>query len=157
MELTRLCPDTCFEMAFDIHPAETRDLATLEANRWALAAPREVAGTPAAYRKYIARSKAEFMVPKQMYVDSNSGLLSDRSAYYLASGRPVLAQDTGLTNLYPTGCGLLTFKTLDEAVEGVRQINADYDRHAAAARQIAGEYFDSDKVLRQLLTELGIG
>src|SRR5206468_1268284 len=98
---------------------------------------KAVAGGPAEYCEYIARSKAEVMVPKQMYVDVNSGLLSDRSAYYLATGRPVLARDTGLAGLYPTGEGLLTFTTLDEAAEVVEAINRDYPRHCRAAREIA--------------------
>lgn len=96
------------------------------------------------------------MVPKQMNVDTNRGLLSDRSVYYLASGRPVLAQDTGIKHLYPTGEGLLTFTTLDEAVAGVEEINGNYARHCKAAREIAEEYFDSDKVLGKLLEELGL-
>ena len=118
---------------------------------------RLVVGGPAEYRAYIARSRAEFMVPKQMYVDTNSGLLSDRSVYYLASGRPVLARDTGIGHLYPTGEGLLTFSTLEEAATGVEAINRDYGRHAKAAREIAVEYFDSDKVLARLLADLGVG
>jgi hypothetical protein len=96
------------------------------------------------------------MVPKQMYVDTNSGLLSDRSVYYLASGRPVLARDTGIGHLYPTGEGLLTFTTVDEAAAGVEEINGNYARHCKAAREIAEEYFDSDKVLTQLLDRLGV-
>src|SRR3954464_5525256 len=96
------------------------------------------------------------MDPKQMYVDTRSGLLSDRSVYYLASGRPVLARDTGIKHLYPTGQGLLTFSTLEEAAAGVEEINRNYARHARAARAIAEEYFDSDKVLSQLLKELGV-
>src|SRR5262249_14173551 len=124
---------------------------------WSLVEPKEVAGGPAEYRAYIGRSRAEFMVPKQMYVDTNSGLLSDRSVYYLASGRPVLARDTGIADLYSTDEGLLTFTTLDEAAAGIEAINRDYARHARAARGIAVEYFDSDKVLTRLLSSLGAG
>jgi hypothetical protein len=155
--LPTLCPGSRFEMAFDVHPAEVNDIRLLRDNGWTLVDPKEVAGGPAEYRAYIARSKAEFMVPKQMYVDTNSGLLSDRSVYYLASGRPVLARDTGIRELYPTGEGLVVFTTLDEAACGVEAINADYARHARRAREIAVEYFDSDKVLTRLLAELGVG
>ena len=86
----------------------------------------------------------------------NSGLLSDRSAYYLTSGRPVLARDTGISDFYPTGKGLLTFTTFEEAASGVEMINRDYAQHSRAARAIAEEYFDSDKVLTDLLTKLSI-
>ncbi|MGQ0762598.1 MAG: glycosyltransferase [Acidobacteriota bacterium] len=154
--LPSACVDTEFEMALDIHPAETSDINLLRENGWSLVDPRIVAAGPAAYRDYICGSKAEFMVPKQIYVDTNSGLLSDRSAYYLATGRPVLARDTGIRDLYPTKKGLLTFDTFEEAAAGVEAINRDYLQHAHAARAIAEEYLDSDKVLAQLLTRLSI-
>jgi hypothetical protein len=156
VQLPSLCPNTRFEMAFDIHPRDSKDIHLLRDNGWGLVDPRAVAGGPGAYRDSIAASKAEFMVPKQMYVDTNSGLLSDRSVYYLASGRPVLARDTGIKHLYPTGEGLLTFTTLEEAAAGVEAINRDYHRHARTARRIAEEYFDSDKVLNRLLADLGV-
>jgi len=156
VRLPSVCVDTDFEMALDIHPADAKDIDLLRENRWSLVDPKAVAGGPAEYRDYIANSKAEIMVPKQIYVDTNSGLLSDRSAYYLASGRPVLARDTGIGNLYPTDEGLVTFSTLEEAAAGVERINRDYSKHARAARAIAEEYFDSDKVLGQLLNKLSI-
>jgi hypothetical protein len=154
--LPLLCPDSRFEMAFDIHPGDAKDIAVLREQGWSLVDPKAVAGGPAEYRDYIARSKAEFMVPKQMYVDTNSGLLSDRSVYYLATGRPVLARDTGIGHMYPTGEGLMTFTTLEEAAAGIEEINRDYERHAKIAREIAVEYFDSDKVLTRLLEDLAI-
>jgi glycosyltransferase involved in cell wall biosynthesis len=91
-----------------------------------------------------------------MYVETRSGWFSDRSICYLASGKPVLAQDTGISELYPTGDGLLTYTTLDEAVAGVEEICGNYERHCGAARQLAEEYFDSDKVLTRLLEELDV-
>jgi hypothetical protein len=91
-----------------------------------------------------------------MYVQSRSGWFSDRSICYLASGRPVLAQDTGLASLLPTGEGLLSFATPDEAVAGVEAIIGDYDRHARAARAIAEEHFASGRVLTRLLDRLGV-
>ena len=96
------------------------------------------------------------MVAKNMYVDSRSGWFSDRSVCYLASGKPVLVQDTGLQSLYPCGRGLLTFRSLEEAAEGSREIMANYDAHSRAARQLAGDVFDSGKVLKQLLTNISI-
>jgi hypothetical protein len=155
--LPALCPGSRFELALEIYPGDVKDIEFLRTNGWALVDPTAVAGGPAEYRAYLANSKAEFMVPKQMYVDTNSGLLSDRSVYYLATGRPVLARDTGIGHLYPTSEGLLTFSTLEEAAAGVEAINRDYPRHARAAREIAAEYFDSDKVLTRLLADLGVG
>ena len=91
-----------------------------------------------------------------IYSETNSGWFSDRSICYLASGKPVLALDTGLKNLYPLGEGLLTFRTVDEAVAAVEEISGNYERHARAARQIAEEYFDSRKVLSRILSKLGV-
>lgn len=146
-----------FELALDIHQAESLDLQRLRDNAWKLVDPRVVASDPWEYRSYIQESGAEFMVAKNMYVQSRSGWVSDRSVCYLASGKPVLAQDTGLGDRYPTGEGLITFTTLDEAVAGVEAITTDYERHCRAARQVAEEHFDSDIVLTQLLGALGVG
>jgi hypothetical protein len=146
-----------FEVALDIHEAETKDLRSLESHGWELADPRQVAGDPWRYRDYVQRSSAELMVAKNLPVETRSGWFSDRSACYLASGRPVLAQDTGLDGLLPTGEGLVTFSTLDEAVAGVEEIEGDYDRHSRAAREIAEEHFAAAKVLPRLLEEVGVG
>ena len=156
VELPKTCPAERFEMAFEIHPGDAKDREALVRNGWKLADPKAVAATPEDYRDYVGRSRGEFMVPKQMYVATNSGLLSDRSAYYLASGRPVLARDTGIGELYPVGDGLVTFATTDEAADGAARIRADYRRHAKAARAVAEECFDSDKVLRRLMSQLGV-
>jgi hypothetical protein len=145
-----------FELALDIHPDETRDLALLDENGWVRVDPRAVAGTPHQYQAYVAGSTAEFMVAKNLYVQTGGGWFSDRSTCYLATGRPVLAQDTGLKELYPTGEGLITFTTPEEAAAGVEAIDRDYARHSRAARAIAEEFFDSDKVLTRLLKELNL-
>lgn len=144
-----------FELALDIDQAETPDIEALDAHGWRRVDPLVAAGTPQRYRRYIQGSLAELMVAKQLYVATRSGWFSDRSACYLASGKPVLAQDTGLGRLLPTGEGLLTFTTLEEAVVGAEEILANPARHAKAARAVAEEHFDSDKVLRRLLAELG--
>jgi hypothetical protein len=145
-----------FELALDIHPAEVNDLALLADNGWSLVDPTVVAGDPWAYQTYIQGSMAEFMVAKNMYVQANSGWFSDRSICYLASGKPVLAQDTGFKQLYPTGDGLLAFTTVEEALYGIEEISGNHTRHAGAARDLAGDYFDSDKVLGRLLAKLGV-
>jgi hypothetical protein len=144
-----------FELALDIHPGDRRDRELLEQNGWALVDPREVAGDPWTYRRYIQSSAAEFTVAKNMYVQTQSGWFSDRSVCYLASGKPVLAQDTGLRYLEP-GEGLVTFRTLEEAVAGAKEICGNYSRHARAARNLAEERFDSDRVLPELLAKVGI-
>jgi hypothetical protein len=145
-----------FEVALDIHPEEVRDLNLLRAGGWSLVDPYVVACDPHVYRRYIQSSRAEFMVAKGIYVQSKSGWFSERSMCYLASGVPVLVQDTGLADLYPTGDGLLIFSTLDEAIACVEELMSKYDHHRRAARSFAAEYFDSDKVLRGLLAKLGI-
>ena len=89
-----------------------------------------------------------------MYVQTQGGWISDRSLCYLASGKPVLAQETGFSRHVPTGEGLLTFSTLEEAAAGVEEIARRPDLHARAARALAEQYFDSDKVLCQLLQKL---
>lgn len=154
LELPGRCPGATFEQALAIDPGDARDIAALHGHGWRLVDPVAAAGSPRRYRDYVAGSKAEFMVPKQMYVDTASGLLSDRSCYYLASGRPVLARDTGLGSLYPCGEGLVTFTTLDEAVAGVEWIATDYPRHCRAARDIAATHFDSDRVLTRFLADV---
>lgn len=140
-----------FELALAIHDAETPDLALLRDGGWKLVAPEELVTTPASYRAFIAESTAELMVAKGMYVQARSGWVSERSICYLASGRPVVAQDTGLADRYPLGAGLLAFETLDQAAACVEAIAADYARHADAARAIAEDCFDSDRVLGRLL------
>lgn len=144
-----------FELALDIHPNEVTDIALLKRNGWSLIDPKAVAGDPWAYQQYVRRSRAEFMVAKSMYVQSRSGWISDRSLCYLASGRPVIAQDTGFVDRYPVGEGLLAFSTLDEAVDAIEGVSRDYERHATAARGFAEEYFDSSRVLGRLAEQVG--
>jgi hypothetical protein len=146
-----------FEVALDIDQADADDRRKLKENGWEVVDPGVVAADPWRYRDYIGSSAAELMVAKNMYVQSNSGWFSDRSACYLASGRPVLAQDTGLIGHLPLGQGLLAFTTLDEAAAGVAGILTDYRRHARAARAVAEEHFNSDVVLAGLLDRLGTG
>lgn len=142
------------ELALAIHPADAADLQLLRSSGWELVAPAHVASSIDGYRRYIAGSQAELMVAKGMYVQTASGWFSERSICYLASGRPVLAQDTGLSDLYELGAGLLAFTTPDEAAAGVESIVGDYPRHTRAARALAEAHFDSDKVLTRLLERL---
>lgn len=143
-----------FELALDIHPDDDGDLSLLHAAGWVLVDPDSVAAEPYSYRAYIRGSAAEFCVAKGMYVQTRSGWLSDRSVCYLASGRPVLAQDTGFSENYPTGEGLLAFTDVEGATDGVDRISLDGPRQARAARRLAEEFFDSDRVLRRLVDEV---
>jgi hypothetical protein len=154
-ELPRRCHHR-FELALNIHPADTSDIALLTDNGWSLVDPMSVAGDPWAYRRYVTASRAEFMVAKNMYVQSRSGWFSDRSACYLAAGKPVLAQDTGLESVLPGGNGFITFRTTDDALAGVDAITSDYAAHCRNARALAEEYLDSDVVLSRLLEKLGV-
>jgi hypothetical protein len=145
-----------FRLALDIEPGDEADRELLECNDWRLEDPLAVAGDPDAYRAFVHGSAAELMVAKDMYVRTRSGWLSDRSVAYLASGRPVLAQDTGFAPA-PDGGGLLPFATLAQAREGVAEILRDPAGHAQAARALAEERFGSDRVLGDLLERLEIG
>jgi len=111
----------------------------------------KVSKTPGLYQRYIQNSRAEFGVAKNTYVDTRSGWFSDRSACYLASGRPVLVQDTGIGDWLNVGDGVLTFRNLDEAVTGIECINEDYEHHQNCARQLAVEVFSTDVQLPRLL------
>jgi hypothetical protein len=118
---------------------------------WDTVDAMRVSRTPDEYRDFIHGSKAEFGVAKHTYVSTRSGWFSDRTACYLASGRPALVQDTGWSAHLPAGEGLLSFSSIDEAVAGIDRINADYAAHARRAQEIAREYFDARRVLPKLL------
>ena len=116
--------------------------------------PGEVASrTPDCYQEFIQESRAEFGVAKHGYVQAQTGWFSDRSVCYLASGKPILVQATGLKNQFLNNPGFLIFHDLPEAVRGVSEINSDYENHARAARQLAETYFSTEKVLPKLLSE----
>jgi hypothetical protein len=117
--------------------------------------PATVAATPDDYHRFVQRSWAEFGLAKLGYVVSDSGWFSDRSACYLASGRPVVAQDTGFGRRLPTGAGLLAVSGLEATVAAFEEVGADYNRHREAARAVAVDQLDSDRVLGSLLERLG--
>jgi hypothetical protein len=143
-----------FELALAIHPDEVRDLKALRENRWILLDPATLAATPDSYRDFVQSSWAEFGLAKSGYAVSDSGWFSDRSACYLASGRPVIAQDTGFARRLPVGAGLFAFTSADDVVAAVEELERDYERHRAAARELAIEHLDSDRVLGSLLERL---
>ena len=155
-DLPHRVPDQEFELALDIDEADAADVELLRAGGWTLADPHEAAGDPGAYQRYVQGSLAELGIAKNLYVRSHSGWFSDRSICYLASGRPVLAQDTGFTRRYGSGEGLIAFTTVEEAAAGAREIAGDHERHSRAARALAERHFDSDKVLSSLLERLEV-
>ena len=126
----------------------------MEKHGWQVSPGEIVSRTPDTYREFIQQSRAEFSVPKNGYVQMRGGWFSDRSVCYLASGRPVLIEDTGLADWLPLGQGLLTFHNPVEAVAGIARINADYERHRVGARQLAEAVFATDKVLPALLGQM---
>ena len=148
--------DARFEAALDIHPADAADRRLLESNGWVVLDPAPVAGDPDDFRDYVQGSWAECSVAQEVYVRTRSGWVGDRTARYLASARPVLVQDTDIGRTLPVGEGLIPFSTLDEAALGAREILRDYERHAKAARGLAEEWFDSDRVLGELLDRAGV-
>jgi hypothetical protein len=129
----------------------------LAAEGWRLVDPREPTRTVWTFRDYIAGSRGEVTVAKQAYVRSRGGWFSERSANYLASGRPVVAQDTGWRDALGTnGRGLLGFETADEAQDAVLAVERDPEGHAAAARRVAAELFAAPRVLDRLLADAGV-
>jgi hypothetical protein len=147
--------DHQFEIALEIDPADRQDADSLRTNAWRVVDAKAVAGDPFNFRSYVQESSAECSVAQGIYVETQSGWFSDRTVRYLASAKPALVQDTGLGRNYPTGVGLVPFRTLQEAARGADLIMQDYERHSRAARALAEEFFDSDKVLPSLLWNAG--
>jgi hypothetical protein len=143
-----------FEMATNIEDLRTR--RKFEQNGWRLTSPLQMSVDYWLYRDYIQRSKGEFTVAKDQYIRLNTGWFSDRSACYLAAGRPVITQETGFTKNYGGKEGLLSFRTLDEIADAAKRINADYRKHSRVARALAHEVFEAEKVLKTLLSRAGI-
>jgi hypothetical protein len=127
----------------------------LEGNGWRVRPALDLSKDIDLYRQYLGRSKGEFTVAKDQNIRLRSGWFSDRSATYLAAGRPVITQDTGFGSYLPTGEGLFSFSTTDEILAATENINADYERHSRAALALARDYFNYDVVLGRLLEEVG--
>jgi hypothetical protein len=156
LDLPALVDDgVAIEPALGIDPGDADDLRALDAHGWRLHDPRRVAGDTRRYRCFVRASRGEIGFSKSGYVTTRCGWVSDRSACYLASGRPVVVQDTGWTDVLPHGEGLLAFDDAPGAADAVHRVTRDYDRHRRAARRIAEEHFDSRTVLTRLLDETG--
>jgi hypothetical protein len=142
-----------FELATSVDAATA---ARLRGHGWRLTDALAVSREAERYRAYIRGSRAEFTVAKDQNVRLRSGWFSDRSACYLAAGRPVITQDTGFGNVLPTGKGLFAFRDLDDVLAAVDAIETDYEGNRRAAREIAAEYFDAERVVGSLLERAGL-
>jgi hypothetical protein len=143
-----------FEMATDIRDAKIRE--KFQRRNWRFCSPHDLSVDYWRYRDYVRRSKGEFTVAKDQYIRLCTGWFSDRSACYLAAGRPVITQETGFTDHYGNGGGLFAYRSLGQIVEAVKMMNADYAFHSRAARNIARETFEATKVLASLLERAGV-
>lgn len=144
------------ELALAIDPADEADRSALVAHGWRVVDPATVAGTVPAFRDYVAGSLGELSCAQGVYVEARTGWLSDRTARYLASGRPAVVQDTGFGSRVPTGEGLLAFCDPAGAAAAAGAVLEDYERHAKAARALAEEHFAAEVVLGRFLEDLGV-
>jgi hypothetical protein len=126
-------------------------ISNLEALGWRIRSGPEVTATIESYRNYLQTSRAEWSIAKNGYVRTLGGWFSDRSAAYLACGRPVVVQDTGFKAWLPTGRGIFDFRTPEEARLAIETVNDDYPMQCRSARNLVAEYFESGKVLRVLV------
>ena len=153
IDLPGLTPQR-FELALAAY--NDGDRALLESKGWQVRDASTLSMDLDAYRCYIGQSRGEFTIAKDQYARPRSGWFSDRTATYLAAGRPVITQETGFSNHLPVGEGLFAFTTMDEILDAVEIINADHERHSQAALEIARDYFSHDVVLPKMLSEAGL-
>jgi hypothetical protein len=143
-----------FELALSSY--EPADKRMLESKGWKVCHAMDFSSDLDAYQRYLSASRGEFTVAKDQNVRLRSGWFSERSAQYLAAGRPVITQETGFCNYLPTGKGLFGFSTMEEALNALDCVNGDYHGHCRAATDLAREYFNYDVVLKKMLTEVGV-
>ena len=152
-ELPSLIAPTALDIAVNAGKTRRTPRHLLAHKGWRVVDPAEVCPDLDSYRNYIESSKGEWSVAKNGYVVGRCGWFSCRSACYLAAGRPVAVQDTGFGDVLPVGEGLLSFRTVEEAVASIKDIEGNYARHAKAARELVAEYFDAPKVLARLIDD----
>jgi hypothetical protein len=154
LDLPRRRPETCFALAMDPPDAKVREDVTRAG--WSLVDPGPISAGMSPYRDFIAGSRGEFTVAKDIYVRPNSGWFSDRSVCYLAAGRPVVTMRTGFSKFYPVGQGLFEYSSAEEALAAIDAVAADYPVHSRAARALACEHFAADRVLGALTAAAGL-
>jgi hypothetical protein len=143
------------EIALNIDPDDP-DLPWLQGHGWEVVRP-DLVSTPGRYRDYVSGSAGEFSCVKGGYAGTRGGWFSDRSACYLAAGRPVVLEATGFQDLLPTGRGLFAVEHPQEAAQALHAIRRDYALHSRAARTLAREHFDGDRLIRRILFDAGLG
>lgn len=142
------------ELALALDDVQTIEM--LRRSGFAVRPALSMSDDPGAYREFITGSGGEFTAAKDQNVRMRSGWFSDRTATYLATGRPAVVQDTGFEDVLPNGEGLLSFRDADEAIDELQRVAADYSRHSRAAREIAASYFRAETVLAKLLAQAGV-
>lgn len=153
IDLPKRVPQS-LEVATGLMQLSPEDVDMLESNGWHLTDSHPL--NVCSYRDYVQASRGEFTVAKDANVRLQTGWFSDRSACYLAAGRPVITQDTGFGMILPTDEGLFAFSTMDDILAAFETIERDYEKHSRAARAIAEEYFKAETVLARLLNDLGL-
>jgi hypothetical protein len=149
-ELPRLTPQV-LELALFLIDTDARERQFMEAQGWRIRHSSLVAGNPETYQAYIQGSRGEFSCAKPSCMLFENAWVSDRTLCYLASGRPVVVQNTGPSAWLPDGLGMFRFSTMAEAVDAIAAINADYERHRRAARELAESYFDAQQICERIL------
>jgi hypothetical protein len=155
LRLPQRVPDIPLGLAVSQTPESRFPLDVVRDAGWLVFDPAICAHDARAYQDFIVASRGEFSVAKQTYVKANTGWFSCRSSCYLAAGRPVVTQETGWSRLLPNERGLLAFHDEESAIEALERVESDPKAHAQAARAIAQEYFDSQRVLREMLDHVG--
>ena len=153
LDLPRRRPAVPFELAMTVN-GEVQQL--VRSHGWRQTGSIEISRDAGLYRQYIQNSRAEFTVARDQYVRPKTGWFSDRSACYLAAGRPVVTQETGFSKFIPSGKGLFAFKTMEDILAAVDAIESDYETNCRAAREIANEYFATEKVVGSLMQRAGL-
>jgi hypothetical protein len=153
LALPRLAAPARFEVAA---AGKRLPRVRLEREGWSVRPAHETTASYDSYRDFVRRSRGEFSVAKNIFVATNSGWFGDRSAAYLAAGRPVVVQDTGISAHLPCRRGLFAVQDVGEAADAVQEIEDDYDRHSRAARELAREFLAADRVLPRLLKRIGL-
>ncbi len=154
IDLPQRAPRARFELCLNID--DEGDRQRLTASGWKVSSPLAMSLDPWGYQDFFRRSRAEWTVAKDQNVRLRSGWFSERDACYLASGKPVIAQATGFENVLPTGGGLFAFQTMNDIVSAVETIERDYGRACRAAREVAAEYLDCERVCRRFVADIGV-
>lgn len=123
---------------------------------WKLKNASEISSSLKDYHHYLATSKGELCIAKNVFVATKSGWFGERAGYYMQKGRPVISQETGFSQHIPCGEGLLAFENIDQAVNSIESVVSNYEHHSKKAKEIVGDYFDAEKVLDKMLNVIGI-